>query len=233
MCWQQSMTIIGQALERTPHNLRSARPVGLVVTIILAMLLGLAPEVDRAESYALRGQETVTILAFGDSLTAGYGLAPEYAFPAQLEARLRAKGHAVRIVNAGISGDTAEGGLERLDWVLPDNTDAVILELGANDALRGYDPEKTKELLDRIIVMLRQKNIEVLLAGMHAPRNWGQDYAKAFAAIYPALAQKHNIPLYPFFLQGVAMDPALQSPRRLTSLSGRGWHHRNQHPAHG
>ena len=149
------------------------------------------------------------IVAFGDSLTAGLGLPANEAFPAKLEAALNAKGYAVSIVNAGVSGDTASAGLARFDWSVPGDTDAVILELGANDALRGVDPRQTKTALDAILDKLDARHIPVLLAGMQAPRNMGADYVHAFDAIYPALASTHRVVFYPFFLDGVATDPKL------------------------
>jgi acyl-CoA thioesterase I len=153
---------------------------------------------------------TLTIVALGDSLTAGYGLNGNAAFPARLQAALRARGHTgVSIVNAGVSGDTTSGGLQRLDWSVPQGTDAVIVELGANDALRGVDPKVTKAALDRILARLAARHIPVLLAGMKAPRNMGPDYVRAFDAIYPALASTHQVVFYPFFLAGVAADPKL------------------------
>lgn len=151
----------------------------------------------------------VRIVALGDSLTAGYMLQTGEAFPARLGAVLEAKGHAVEVINAGVSGDTTSAGLERLDWAIPEGTDAVILELGANDGLRGIDPAIVRANLERIIVALKARNIAVLLAGMRAPRNWGEDYAAKFDAIYPELAEKHDLLLYPFFLDGVAIDAAL------------------------
>jgi acyl-CoA thioesterase-1 len=153
--------------------------------------------------------EPLQIVAFGDSLTAGYGIAKEAAFPAKLEAALKAKGHDVRVTNAGVSGDTTSGGLARLDWSLPDRVDAVILELGANDALRALDPAVTRKSLDAIIRRLKERRIEVLLAGMQAPRNLGADYVSAFDSIYPDLAKVHDVILYPFFLDGVATDTKL------------------------
>ena len=148
-------------------------------------------------------------MALGDSLTAGYGLPVADAFPTRLEAALKAKGIDATVANAGVSGDTATGGLERLDWSVPDGTDAVILELGANDALRGLDPKLTETALDTILTKLASRHIPVLLAGMKAPPNMGADYAKAFDAIYPRLAAKHPVIVYPFFLDGVAADRAL------------------------
>ncbi len=151
----------------------------------------------------------VRIVVLGDSLSAGFGLSAADALPAKLQRALTAKGLAVEIQNAGVSGDTTAGGLARLDWSVPDGTDAVILELGANDALRGSDPKTTRAALDTIIRRLKQRKIAVLLAGMLAPRNLGPDYANAFDAIYPELAAQHGLILYPFILDGVAGEPAL------------------------
>jgi acyl-CoA thioesterase-1 len=151
----------------------------------------------------------VKVVVLGDSLSAGYGLSADSAFPARLAQALTAKGVAVQITNAGVSGDTASGGLGRLDWSVPDGTEAVIVELGANDALRGLDPKLTKAALDNILSKLGNRHIVVLLAGMQAPRNMGPDYVRAFDAIYPALASTHPVVFYPFFLDGVATDPKL------------------------
>jgi len=151
----------------------------------------------------------VRIVVLGDSLSAGFGLAAQDALPAKLERALKAKGRAVTIANAGVSGDTAAGGLSRLGWSVPDGTDAVILELGANDALRGNDPKATRASLEAIITKLKARKIAVLLAGMLAPRNLGPDYAKDFDPIYPDLAAQYGLILYPFLLDGVAGDAAL------------------------
>lgn len=151
----------------------------------------------------------IVIVAFGDSLTAGYQLPPEAAFPVQLEKALRAKGHDVRVVNSGVSGDTATEGLARFDWAMPEKADAVILELGANDALRGTPVAETEKALGQILTRLKERKTEVLIAGMEAPRNWGEDYATRFRAMYAGLAKTHSVPLYPFFLDGVAMDASL------------------------
>jgi acyl-CoA thioesterase-1 len=151
----------------------------------------------------------LTIVALGDSLTAGFGLGANDAFPAKLQQALAAKGIAVTISNAGVSGDTMSGGLARLDWSVPPDTDAVILELGANDALRGLDPAVTRRALDRILGVLAKRNIPVLLCGMLAPRNLGADYARAFDPMFPELAKTYDAVLYPFFLNGVAADPKL------------------------
>ncbi len=149
------------------------------------------------------------IVMLGDSITAGFGLPAQDALPTRLEKALRQKGLNVTIENAGVSGDTTAGGLARLDWSVADGTDAVILELGANDALRGTDPKLTQKALDAMLTRLAARKIAVLLVGMLAPRNLGADYAKAFDPIYPALAAAHNVVFYPFILDGVAADPAL------------------------
>jgi len=151
----------------------------------------------------------VRLVAFGDSLTAGYMLPPPQSFPAQLAKALKDKGHAVDVANAGVSGDTTANGLERLDWAIPAGTEAVILELGANDALRGLAPKKARANLDKIIEALRGRNIEVLLIGMIAPKNMGSDYEREYNPIFSDLATKYGLVYYPFFLDGVAMDPAL------------------------
>jgi acyl-CoA thioesterase-1 len=152
------------------------------------------------------------ILALGDSLTAGYGLAAEDSFPARLQAWLRGHGVDAEVTNAGVSGDTSAGGLARLDWTLGKPADAVLIELGANDALRGIDPRLTGQNLDEILSRLDRRHVKVLLLGMKAPSNWGADYQAAFDAVFPALAERHHVPLYPFFLDGVALDPALNQP---------------------
>jgi acyl-CoA thioesterase-1 len=151
----------------------------------------------------------VRIVVFGDSLVAGFQIKTADAFPAQLERALKARGHAAVVINAGVSGDTTASALERLRWAVPERTDAVIVELGANDALRGLDPGRAKANLDRIVAALKSGGSEVLLAGMLSPRNFGDDYARAFDAIYGELASKHGTLLYPFFLDGVALDRAL------------------------
>jgi len=152
---------------------------------------------------------TTRIVALGDSLTAGYGLPSEESFPVRLQAWLRDHGVDAVVTNAGVSGDTSAGGLARLDWSLAEPADAVLVEFGANDALRGVDPKETYRNLDEILGKLDQRHVKVLLLGMEAPGNWGADYRDAFHAIYPALAEQHRVLLYPFFLDGVALDPAL------------------------
>jgi acyl-CoA thioesterase I len=146
------------------------------------------------------------IVAFGNSLTAGLGLPENDAFPAQLEKALRARGQEVKVVNAGVSGDTAAAGLARLDWAMPDDASAVIIELGANDALQGLDPAATKATLEKIITDLKARGLSILLAGMEAPRNLGKDYVDRFRAIYEDLAKRYDLVFYPFFLDGVVLD---------------------------
>lgn len=177
-----------------------------VMTFGLIMLM---PSAISGQSSDPTPSGQITLIAVGDSLTAGYLLPPSAAFPAQLQVALAAKGYKVEIVNAGVSGDTTSGGLERIEWTLQSPADGVILELGANDALRGTDPKVPRENLDKILTILKSKDLEILLAGMRAPQNWGLEYAKAFDAIFPELAAKHAVSLYPFFLDGVALDPAL------------------------
>jgi acyl-CoA thioesterase-1 len=149
---------------------------------------------------------TPVIVAFGDSLTAGLGLSEKDSFPAQLERALKARGQQVKVVNAGVSGDTAAAGLARLDWAMPDDASAVIVELGANDALQGLDPAATKATLEKIITELRARGLPILLAGMEAPPNLGKEYVEQFRALYADLAQRYDLILYPFFLDGVALD---------------------------
>ena len=154
--------------------------------------------------------ETFTIVGFGDSLMAGFNLGPGEGFTDRLQAALRARGHDVSVANAGVSGDTSSGGLARLDWSVPNGTRLVILELGANDMLRGVSPTIPEKNLDEMLAKLKARKIAVLLAGMRAAPNLGADYQHAFDAIYPKLAAKYGVPLYPFFLDGVAGVPALQ-----------------------
>ena len=170
--------------------------------LLLAILGGGTPGMARVPE----------ILAFGDSLTAGLGLPTEGTFPSRLEARLNAQGVGAHVVNAGVSGDTAAGGLARLDWALADKPDIVILELGANDALRGIDPKVVRANLDAMIGKIQASGAKLLLMGMQAPPNWGEDYQHEFDRIYPELARAHGVTLYPFFLEGVAMDPKLNQP---------------------
>ena len=151
----------------------------------------------------------IKMVVLGDSLSAGLGLSASDAFPAKLEKSLKDKGINVEMTNAGVSGDTSSSGLERLGWSVPEGTQAVIVELGANDALRGLDPAVTRTALSDILTRLKARNIAVMLCGMMAPPNYGRDYAARFNSIYPDLAKSFGVPLYPFFLDGVAADAKL------------------------
>ncbi len=193
-------------IRRKTHRLAK-----MCVRFTLLYAAGAAILLYAVEARAERAAQTV-LVAFGDSLTAGLGVMPEKSFANQLEAALRAKGLPVRVVNAGVSGDTTAAGLARLDWAIPEKADAVIVEFGANDALRGLRPKQARSNLDAIVTRLRQKGLGVLLAGMLAPRNLGPEYAKAFDPIYAELAAKHKVALYPFFLEGVAGKRALNQP---------------------
>lgn len=154
----------------------------------------------------------IEIVALGDSLTAGYMLPPDAGFPEQLADALTARGHQVNVMNAGVSGDTSSGGLARLDWAVGPKTDILILELGSNDALRGIEPHVTRANLETIMTRASERGIKVLVVGMLAPPNMGDAYAADFNTIFPSLAEKHDAPLYPFFLDGVAANPALNLP---------------------
>jgi acyl-CoA thioesterase-1 len=153
--------------------------------------------------------EPYRIVGLGDSLMAGYGLNPGEAFPEKLQAALEARGHDVEVINAGVSGDTSSGGLSRLDWSVPDGTGLVIVELGANDMLRGITPDITEKNLDAVLARLSQRRIGVLVAGMRAAPNLGADYQAKFDPIFARLASKYDVALYPFFLEGVAAQPGL------------------------
>lgn len=204
--WKQYKTS-GKPIDVTS---RCVRLYHIVRALIFAMFVvfvssGLAANDVLAE-------RDLVVVALGDSLTAGYGLSATDAFPVRLEAHLRQGGLPVRVLNSGVSGDTTAGGRARLDWVLSDDPDAVIVQLGANDALRGIDPVDAARNLNEILVKLKQKGIRVLLAGMLAPPNLGERYTNAFNAIYPDLANTHDVMLYPFFLDGVAAQPNLNQP---------------------
>lgn len=170
---------------------------GLVFTTLIFVHLS---------SLSIAKSEPITLVGFGDSLMAGYQLPQQDGFPAQLEAALKANGHDLTIIDAGVSGDTTSGGLARLDWSIPDGVDGVILELGANDALRGISPELTRDNMFSMVKRLKERGIKVFVAGMLAPPNMGDDYGDAFNAIYPDLAEAENVPLYPFFMDGVMLE---------------------------
>jgi acyl-CoA thioesterase-1 len=175
-------------------------------------LLLIAAEPAFAQSLAQSSSATgapIKMVVLGDSLSAGFGLAGADAFPAKLQKALKARGIAVDMTNAGVSGDTTTGGRDRLDWSVPEGTQAVIVELGANDALRGTDPAVTRAALSDIVAKLKARGIAVMLCGMVAPPNYGADFAARFNSIYPDLAKSYDVPLYPFFLEGVAADAKL------------------------
>ena len=190
------MTSISRRSASYGHLARYVQPGAAVLALTL---LFSAPAQAR----------TLRLVALGDSLTAGYGLAPGQAFPEVLQRALRAKGYDVEVANAGVSGETAEDGLARFDWSVPAGTDALIVELGANDMLRGMPPAGAKAALDEILARAKQGHIATLLTGMKAAPNFGADYQKAFDAIYPDLAVRYGVDYYPFFLDGVAADPKL------------------------
>ena len=201
-CSMMPAVAAGQGLPRSYGSWSALVQVFALVVAALALAVPLAGPAAGAD-------RPVRIVALGDSLTAGLGLPANAAFPARLEQALNAKGMAVEITNAGVSGDTASAGLARLDWSVPEGTDAVIVELGANDTLRGTDPKVTREALEGIVGRLRERRIEVLLAGMRAAPNLGPDYGRDFDAIYPDLAARNDLLFYPFFLDGVATDAKL------------------------
>ena len=190
---------------RWPVLLRSYASCAARVQVVALLATALA----LSAPVAAAADRPVRIVALGDSLTAGFGLPADAAFPAKLERALKAKGLAVEVTNAGVSGDTASGGLARLEWSVPDGTDAVILELGANDMLRGMDPQVTRHALEEIVRRLTQRRVTVLLAGMRAAANLGSDYRRDFDTIYSELAVRHDLLFYPFFLEGVAGEAGL------------------------
>lgn len=179
----------------------------IVLTAAIAAVGTLPAEAGKADA-----AKPIKIVVLGDSLSAGFGLSAADAFPAKLQKALKNKGIDIDMVNAGVSGDTASGGRDRLDWSVPEGTDGVIVELGANDALRGTDPSVTRAALSDIVSRLSARGVAVLLCGMLAPPNYGRDYAARFDKIYPDLANSLGIALYPFFLDGVAAEAKLNQP---------------------
>lgn len=180
------------------------RPRSLALAGLAAATLAFASLAPGASGAARA--EPIVIAAFGDSLSAGYLLPPDQAFHAQLERALRARGHDVRVVDASVSGDTTAGGLSRLDWSIGEEVDAAIVELGANDALRGLPVETARANLDAIVARLTARGIEVLVAGMRAPRNMGESYTQPFDAIFAEVATRHGALLYPYFLEGIPIS---------------------------
>jgi acyl-CoA thioesterase I len=192
-----------------PEHLKTKSPSYGHLRLFVQALTFVAILATASQAAAAR---TLRLVALGDSLTAGLGLGPGKAFPDRLEAALRAKGFDVKVINAGVSGDTAADGLARYDWSVPQDADALIIELGANDMLRGVKPDATKTTLAAILDKARAAHLPTLLTGMRAAPNLGPDYGGAFAAIYTALAKTYGVQLYPFFLDGVAGDPKLNQP---------------------
>lgn len=191
--------------------------VNLLALAILSLGAALTVSTAMADDAATKGgmksaSGPIRLVAFGDSLTAGYMLPPKESFPAQLGEAMKAAGLNAVVENAGVSGDTTAAGLERLEWSVPPGTEGVILELGANDALRGIDPMLAEKALDEIMTRLKARGIEILLAGMLAPKNWGEDYERNFNGIYARLAERHGALLYPFFLDGIALSKELNLP---------------------
>jgi acyl-CoA thioesterase-1 len=185
------------------------RQVGVFVHMLVLAMVLMGTGTAFAQTSAASETKPVKMVVLGDSLSAGLGLSASSAFPERLQKSLMSKGIAVDMINAGVSGDTASGGRDRLDWSVPEGTEAVILELGANDALRGIDPKVTRAALTDILTRLKARKIAVLLCGMVAPPNYGSDYSARFNAIYPELAKSFGVPLYPFFLEGVATEARL------------------------
>jgi acyl-CoA thioesterase I len=180
-----------------------------IILCVLALVLGFAGAGADAAPRAKPAAKPVKLLVLGDSLIQGYGLAPGQDFPAQLERALKVRGMNVKVINGGVSGDTSAGGVARIAWSLTDNPDAAIVEFGGNDALRGLAPTDTERNIGAILAALKARHIPVLLAGIKSPRNMGADYTKEFDAVFPVLAKKYEVLFYPFFLDGVAVNPAL------------------------
>jgi acyl-CoA thioesterase I len=185
------------------------RQVRVFVHMLVWVMVLIATGTAFAQTPSAPETKPIKMVVLGDSLSAGHGLPASAAFPARLQKSLKSKGIAVDMINAGVSGDTSSGGRDRLDWSVPEGTEAVILELGANDALRGTDPAVTRAALTDILTRLKARGVAVLLCGMLAPPNYGSDYSARFNAIYPDLAKSFGVPLYPFFLAGVATDARL------------------------
>ncbi|MFC6855413.1 arylesterase [Marivibrio halodurans] len=190
------------------HGFNGFLAVCLLTAVMAVVLVGLGAAMS-AGARAQEGGGKPVILALGDSLTAGYGLSKQDSFPAELERALAEAGTPARVVNAGVSGDTSKGGLSRVDWLLAEDPDVLLLELGSNDGLRALDPTQTHDNLKAIIEKAEKAGIHVLLAGMMAPPNLGKEYGEDFNAIFPRLAEEHDVTFYPFFLEGVAARPAL------------------------
>lgn len=208
-----------KAMNRARNVLGLAQVVGILA--LVNVLVGTIDTTMGSGAALAEAAKPLRIVAFGDSLTSGYGLRSSQSFPTQLQKALRKRGHNIVVTNAGVAGDTTANGLERLGWAVPDDTDAVIVELGANDALRGIDPKVTRANLEKIIASLKKRHIPILLAGMLSPANWGETYSEEFDAVFPALAKANGLIFYPFFLDGVVLDAKLNQ-RDGMHPSGRG-----------
>lgn len=203
----------GGAASASARPRGESRAYGLKARIVNAAATALLAAMMLVGATAVAQDARPRLLVLGDSLTAGYGLPSEQAFPARLQAWLSAAGVDVNVINAGVSGDTSAGGLARLDWAIGSSPPAfAIVALGANDGLRGLPPANMESNLDKIVTRLKARGAKVLLAGMLAPRNYGREYATEYDAVFARLAERHQVPLYPFFLEGVATDPALNQP---------------------
>jgi acyl-CoA thioesterase I len=194
----------GSAIEKGKEVKKMKRAAVVLIAALIAGVVVLVPLHKIAASPSVP-----VIVAFGDSLTAGLGLPRDQAFPAQLQTALNARGSAAKVIDAGVSGDTATAALQRLDWALPDDADAVIIELGGNDALQGIPPEGTKAAIEKVIEKVQARGLPILLAGQEAPPNMGKDYADPFRAIFADLAARYDVIFYPFFLQGAALNDDL------------------------
>src|ERR1700753_2260626 len=193
-----------------------------LMQILLLGVVLMTVQFASAQTPAAPPARPLKVVVLGDSLSAGLGLSASAAFPARLQKSLKSNGIDVDMINAGVSGDTSSGGRDRLDWSVPEGTEAVIVELGANDALRGTDPAVTRVALTDIVTRLKVRGIAVMLCGMLAPPNYGSDYSARFNAIYPDLAKSLGVPLYPFFLAGVATDAKLNQADGLHPTAGGG-----------
>jgi acyl-CoA thioesterase-1 len=191
------------------HTRPTRRDLAQVVgTLLLVNVFVFAGSLVGAPALA-QATKPLHIVAFGDSLSSGFGLKPAQSFPAQLQKQLKERGHNVVVTNAGVAGDTTAAGLDRLAWSLPNDADAVIVEFGANDMLRGIDPKQTRANLEKMIAALKKRRVAILLTGMRSLANWGEAYERDFDAIFPDLAREHELVYYPFFLDGVALDAKL------------------------
>lgn len=212
----QQPVLIPVPVKKSPGQKQDTHPgvQRMIVSFFFVWITWVGPLSLNANSQSNQGNEVRTILFLGDSITAGYGLDESQAFPALIQEKIRSAGHNYRVVNAGLSGETSSGGLRRIGWLLRSRVDILVLELGANDGLRGINLEVTRDNLQQIIDQTRQKypDVKIVLAGMQVPPNLGEDYTRTFREMFPSLARVNNSLLIPFILEGVAGDPALNLP---------------------